>query len=189
MVLTHYHEDHAGGLPWLLARVEVGELLLPQLLGSEQESLQKEVLDLAARCGVAVRYIEAPWASALGDAVLTVYPPAAEGGVNEMGLTILCSAGEYDFLITGDMNASTEKKLVAQYELPDIEVLAAGHHGSKYSTSEELLSAVTPELGIISVGQNRFGHPTQEVIDRMTAAGMEIRRTDEEGNILVQVGW
>lgn len=189
VVLTHYHEDHAGGLPWLLARVEVGELLLPQLLGSEQESLQKEVLDLAARCGVAVRYIEAPWASALGDAVLTVYPPAAEGGVNEMGLTILCSAGEYDFLITGDMNASTEKKLVAQYELPDIEVLAAGHHGSKYSTSEELLSAVTPELGIISVGQNRFGHPTQEAIDRMTAAGMEIRRTDEEGNILVQVGW
>ncbi len=187
VVLTHYHEDHAGGLPWLLARVEVGELLLPQLLGSEQEGLQREVLALAARYGVAVRYIETPWASVMGNGVLTVYPPVAEGGVNEMGLTILCSAGEYDFLITGDMNASTEKKLIAQYELPDIEVLAAGHHGSRYSTSEELLSAVTPELGIISVGQNRFGHPTREAMDRMTAAGMEIRRTDEEGNILVQV--
>ena len=189
VILTHYHDDHAGGLPWLLARVEVGELLLPQLLGSEQEDLQREVLSLAAQYGTAVRYIESPWASALGEAVLTVYPPVAEGGVNEMGLTVLCSAGAWDFLITGDMNAATEKKLIDQYQLPDVEVLAAGHHGSRYSTSRELLEAVTPEVGIISVGQNRFGHPTQEAMDRMTDAGMEIRRTDEEGSILIQVGY
>ena len=125
----------------------------------------------------------------MGDGVLTVYPPVAEGGVNEMGLTILCTAGDFDFLITGDMNASTEKKLAALYELPDVEVLLAGHHGSKNSTSQELLEAVTPEVGIVSVGQNRFGHPTPEAMGRMTEAGMEIRRTDEEGNILIQVGW
>ena len=106
-----------------------------------------------------------------------------------MGLTVLCSAGAWDFLITGDMNAATEKKLIDQYQLPDVEVLAAGHHGSRYSTSRELLEAVTPEVGIISVGQNRFGHPTQEAMDRMTDAGMEIRRTDEEGSILIQVGY
>ena len=47
---------------------------------------------------------------------------------------------------------------------------------------------MTPEVGIISVGQNRFGHPTQEAMDRMTGAGMTLRRTDEEGNILIQVG-
>ena len=69
-----------------------------------------------------------------------------------------------------------------------MEVLLAGHHGSKGSTSQELLEAVTPEVGIISVGQNRFGHPTQEAMDRMAGAGMALRRTDEEGNILIQVG-
>ena len=91
-------------------------------------------------------------------------------------------------VITGDMNDSTEKKLVKKYGLPDVEVLLAGHHGSRYSTSQELLEAVTPEMGIISVGQNRFGHPTQEAMDRMIQAGMKLRRTDEEGNILIQVG-
>ncbi len=189
VVLTHYHEDHAGGLPWLLARVETEEFLLPQLSGSEQEDLQQDVLSLAEEYGVAVRYIESPRSAALGDAVLTVYPPVAEGGANEMGLTILCTAGEFDILITGDMNDSTEKKLVKKYGLPDVEVLLAGHHGSRYSTSQELLEAVTPEVGIISVGQNRFGHPTQEAMDRMTEAGMTLRRTDEEGSILIQVGW
>lgn len=189
IILTHYHDDHAGGLPWLLARVEADELLLPQLMDSEQGDLQRTVLDLAARYGTRVRYIEAPWSTALGDAVLTVYPPLTEGGGNEAGLTALCSAGDFDILATGDMSAATEERLVSVYELPDIEVLLAGHHGSKYSTSEELLEAVTPEVGIISVGQNRFGHPTQEAMDRMTEAGMALRRTDREGNILIQVSW
>ena len=172
----------------MLARVKAEEFLLPQLSGSDQEGLQQDVLALAEAHGAAARYIETPRSAALGEGVLTVYPPVAEGGVNEMGLTVLCTAGEYDFLITGDMNASTEKKLAALYELPDVEVLLAGHHGSKGSTSQELLEAVTPEVGIISVGQNRFGHPTQEAMDRMAGAGMALRRTDEEGNILIQVG-
>ena len=189
IILTHYHDDHADGLPWLLARVEAEQILLPQLFDGEQGALQQEVLDLANHYGVTVRYIERPESKALGNAELTVYPPVTEGSGNEAGLTILCCAGEYDFLVTGDMNDSTEKKLIAKYKLPDIEVLLAGHHGSKYSTSAELLEAVTPEVGIISVGRNTFGHPTQEAMDRMTDAGMEIRRTDEEGNILIQVGW
>lgn len=189
IILTHYHDDHADGLPWLLAQVEAEQILLPQLSDDEQDALQREILDLADRYGVTARYIQRPESRALGDGELTVYPPVTEGSGNEAGLTILCRAGEYDFLITGDMNDATEKKLVEKYELPDIEVLVAGHHGSKYSTSAELLEAVTPEVGIISVGRNTFGHPTQEAIDRMSDAGMDVRRTDEEGNILIQVGW
>lgn len=189
VALTHYHEDHAAGLPWLLARVEAEGFLLPQLFDSEQGALQQEVLDLAARYGAAVRYIQQPQAAVFGDGVLTAYPPVAEGSGNEAGLTVLCSAGDFDFLITGDMNAATERKLVEQYELPDIEVLLAGHHGSRHSTSEELLEAVTPEMGVISVGQNSFGHPTPEAMARMTDAGMTLRRTDAEGNILIQAGW
>ena len=85
------------------------------------------------------------------------------------------------------MNAAAERSLVEAYPLPDIEVLLAGHHGSKYSTSEELLSAVTPEVGVISVGENRFGHPTQEAMGRMAAAGMDLYRTDWQGTVIIRI--
>ena len=63
-----------------------------------------------------------------------------------------------------------------------------GHHGSKNSTCAELLEAVTPEAGVISVGENnRYGHPTAEALERLTAAGADIYRTDRQGNILIRV--
>jgi len=188
VALTHYHEDHAGGLGELLARVEVGQLLLPQLLGSEdQGDLQREVLALAERYAVPVTYVERPVQVDLGQAALSAYPPLGDGGTNEVGLTFLCTAGDFDVLITGDMGSSTERALVETYDLPDIEVLMVGHHGSKYSTSEELLKVVTPEVGIISVGENSFGHPTAEAMERMAFRGMELYRTDLQGNIVVRV--
>lgn len=189
MVLTHYHEDHAGGLGELLARMKIGELLLPQLSDNEdQGTLQAEVLLLAEKYGVPVTYVEEPYCEAMGEAELTVYPPLTEGDINEEGLTILCTAGDFDVLITGDMGSTTEKLLVETYDLPDIEVLVVGHHGSKYATTEELLEAVTPEIGVISVGENNFGHPTAEAMDRMAWQGMTLYRTDLQGNIVIQVG-
>ena len=179
-----------GGLDAVvLARVEVETLLLPQLRESEgQAALQAEVLALAEEHGVGVSYVEEPRQAALGEAALTVYPPLSAGDANEEGLSVLCTAGAFDLLITGDMAASTERELIAAYGLPDIEVLFAGHHGSKFSTSEELLEAVTPEAGVISVGaRNTFGHPSREAMERMAFAGMTLYRTDEQGDIIIQV--
>ena len=112
---------------------------------------------------------------------------APDKGANELGLTILCSLGDFDTLITGDMDAKTETKLVETYDLPDIEVLLVGHHGSKYSTGTTLLESVTPEAGVISVGDNSYGHPTEEALLRLTDAGMTVYRTDMQGNILITV--
>ena len=62
-----------------------------------------------------------------------------------------------------------------------------GHHGSRYSTGKALLEAVTPEIGVISVGQNTYGHPAPETMDRMARRGMTLYRTDLQGNILIRV--
>ena len=99
----------------------------------------------------------------------------------------MCSAGDYDALITGDMAGSTEKLLVERYSMPDIELLIVGHHGSKYSSTTDFLDALQPETAVISVGDNHYGHPTREALLRLVAAGCEIYRTDLQGNILLTV--
>ena len=62
-----------------------------------------------------------------------------------------------------------------------------GHHGSKYATSEALLESCAPEVGIISVGTNSYGHPTEEAMQRMVRRGMTLYRTDMQGNITIRI--
>ena len=113
-------------------------------------------------------------------------PVEGRGESNELGLTVLAGSGEFDALITGDMGGDTERRLLALTELPDLELLVAGHHGSAGSTTSELLETTGPELALISVGAgNRYGHPAQDTLVRLNDAGAAIYRTDLHGTILV----
>ena len=179
VILTHFDDDHINGVEHLLARMDVKTLTVPETDGPARDV----VLDLAAVYGVAVETVTEETALPFGDAELTIFPPLGTGGSNELGLTVLATAGENDFLVTGDMERATEKKLIETYNLPDIEVLMAGHHGSKGSTSEELLEAVTPETVIISVGSNSYGHPAEDTLRRLARAGCAVYRTDHHGTV------
>ena len=124
----------------------------------------------------------------LGAASLTVYPPVAEGDMNEECLSVLCTAGSFDALFTGDMDANTEYLLIASHRLPDIEVLMAGHHGSRYSTGGDLLAEVKPEIAVVSCGAgNSYGHPHEEALRRIADAGASVCRTDLQGTIHITV--
>lgn len=108
--------------------------------------------------------------------------------MNEECLSVLCSAGAFDVLFTGDMDADSEYRLIASHPLPDVEVLVAGHHGSRYSTGGDLLAEVRPEAAVISCGaENRYGHPHRETLIRLARAGARIYRTDLQGNIHIIV--
>ncbi len=186
VVLSHYHADHCNGLAALLARVEVDRLVLPDIEADDET--REDVLALAARYGIPVDFVRQTEHIPLGSAVLTVYPPVAEGDMNEEGLTVLCTTGHFDALFTGDMDANTEYRLIATYPLPDIEVLMVGHHGSRYSTGGDLLAEVKPETGIVSCGTgNSYGHPHREALRRLAEAGVEVYRTDLQGNIYITV--
>ena len=179
VILTHFDDDHINGVEHLLARMDVKTLTVPETDGPARDA----VLNLAAVYGVAVETVTEETALPFGDAELTIFPPLGTGGSNELGLTVLATAGENDFLVTGDMERATEKKLIETYNLPDIEVLMAGHHGSKGSTSEELLEAVTPETVIISVGSNSYGHPAEDTLRRLARAGCAVYRMDHHGTV------
>ena len=98
---------------------------------------------------------------------------------------MLCSQGEFDLLITGDADSFVEQMLVKYYPIPDLELLMVGHHGSKHSTSARLLDVLRPELAVISVGYNSYGHPAPEVLERLESSGAQVWRTDLSGPITV----
>ena len=186
VVVTHYHADHTNGLYEVLRRIPVQTIYLPDI--EDEYGVRERLVSLAEEKGAQVTYVTKETADTLGDTILTIYPPVQSGGdLNELGLTALASAGDFDLLITGDMSGSTEKKLVETYALPDIEVLVVSHHGSRYSSNIRFLKAVTPEAAVISVGDNNYGHPSEETLQRLLAVGVDIWRTDQQGTIRITV--
>ena len=187
LVLTHYHDDHANGIPRLLERVEAGALAVPDV--EPDSPLRAEILALAEERGIPVRFIrEDVRLTGGGDLSLTLFAPFAQGETNEEGLTVLASVGDFDLLITGDMDGEVEQLLLDQTQLPDLELLVAGHHGSKYSTTQALLDALRPEEAVISVGaDNLYGHPAPETLDRLESAGVRVWRTDCNGTVTLRM--
>ena len=185
LVLTHCHDDHANGVPELFARLDVSNLVLPAL-AEDESAYRGEILSLAQEHGAAVTLLSDNRALSLGETTLTLYAPLGDGGANEEGLFVLATCGDFDLLVTGDANSFVESLLVKYGHLPDIEVLAAGHHGSKSSTSADFLDAVTPETCLISVGYNTYGHPADETLSRLAERGIDIYRTDLMGNLTVR---
>lgn len=189
VVATHPEADHITGLIDVIERYNVEQFVVNSV-GKDSnvfKEFQKAVLDE----GGDIYFLKQ------GDEIklealkmIVLWPQSQEKvlgvttaneGVNETSITLQLSYGDFDALFTGDISSETEALL----ELTDTEVLKVAHHGSKYSTSEEFLKQTTPELAVISVGKNRFGHPTEEVLGRLSELGVKILRTDEKGEVEV----
>ena len=177
IILTHYDRDHAGGVANLLTRIDADALYLPDCLDTDGYSIP-----LLTRENTLL--VDGNMEIAFGDVKISLI--TSDYGItnNESGLCVLFQRQDCDILITGDRNIYGERDMLRQIDLPDLEVLIVGHHGSKYSTCTELLEAGRPDIAIISVGENSYGHPTQEVLQRLREYGCEIYRTDENGTVV-----
>ncbi|MBQ4321218.1 MAG: ComEC/Rec2 family competence protein [Oscillospiraceae bacterium] len=182
LVLTHFHDDHANGVSQLFARVPVEAVALP-MPAAEDAERAGEILQLANDHGCGVLWITERTRITFGEARAEILPPIGEEDENERCLTVVLSAGEYDAVITGDLPGSLEMQLTAAYDLPDAELLVAGHHGSVSSTTQELLETITPEAAAISVGANGYGQPAEVILRRLQSAGIAVYRTDEDGTV------
>ncbi len=178
IILTHYDTDHAGGAEQLLGRIPADKIYLPVFAG---ESILRDSLVAKYRekiCWVAEKYC-------IESANITIYPSKDIEDDNESSLCILFQPENCDILITGDRSAEGEMSLLKNKDIPDLEILVAGHHGSKNSTSWEFLNQTRPEIVIISVGaDNRYGHPSWETLERLNQFGCKVYRTDLEGTII-----
>jgi len=213
VVLSHPQADHMTGLIEVFERYEVKKMLvgnvvndtaefwkLRELVIAEKtevyEPIQGKRLKLGSR-GRGARQVEFEvlWPAEKGgnslawkgegnekrEKVLGIYDDKSD--VNEISIVLQGSFGKFDFLLTGDIGKQIEKMLMALDVIEEVELLKIAHHGSKYSSGEEFLEIVKPEIAVISVGKNSFGHPTKEVLGLLGEVGVEVLRTDEKGMI------
>ena len=185
LVLTHFDGDHYNGVKQLFARMDIDQVAIPDV--ETEYGRMEALLQLAEEEGAIVTYVTSQTEVTLGQAELTLFPPLGSGTSNEEGLFVLCSAEDFDVLITGDADSFVEKMLLKYYNIPDIELLMVGHHGSSGSTCEELLDELRPELAVISVGYNTYGHPSDRVLNLLTERNIHIYRTDTMGSVTIEV--
>ncbi len=192
VVLTHPHPDHFGGLATALPHLEVGELWdsgqgEDEGAGATYAGL---IAGLRAR-GVPVKRpadLCGPARSIGGAQVEVIAPcPRPEPGTsaNDGSIVLRLSFGRHAALLVGDAEHAAEAHLIASGRDLRADVIKVGHHGSRTSTGDAFLRAVSPALATISSGvRNRFGHPTREVLARLAARGVATLRTDRGGEIL-----
>lgn len=191
IVLTHPHLDHIGGAPALISEMNVRGVLDPSWATGSSDYLA--VLQAARSSG-------ASWWPALdgqsfevdGVRVRVLHPDPGTvdrdrlSDENDLSVVLLLEWGEAAVLLTGDAPAGVEGRILD--EVPHLTVLKVGHHGSRTSTSRELLERARPSVALIPVGDgNQFEHPHSEVVRRLRNAGTDIYRTDRDGDIQLTI--
>ena len=178
VVATHADLDHAGGMPAVLEAFPVGELWIGH--PEPQRPAWQAVEAVARRRGIPIREVRRGEHARLGtlriDVLHPTFEPLSDGNADSVAL-LLSDRDAPWILLLGDVPASVERDL----PVPPTPLLLAPHHGSATSSSADLLRAARPEVVVVSVGRNRYGHPAASVVQRLTAAGVPFLTTLDHG--------
>ena len=200
VVITHPDSDHINGICTMLEEAAQGGigirvLYLPDVGEKGRNEEYHRMEELAAEAGTVVRYIGSGDRLKYGKVMLTCLHPEKGWDTDEINAysTVLhLSYGDFTALFTGDLEGEGERRVEEMVrgadKLQDITLLKAAHHGSRYSTGEDLLRELKPKLALISSGRgNRYGHPHAELTGRLEDAGCRILGTQESGAVTVYV--
>lgn len=197
VLISHGDSDHMNGVKDLIERrkigIEIGTLVLPM-----QEAWDEalcSLADMARQAGIQVAAIGPGQGIQEKEAALSCIQPAKGDEIqpgNEASMVLALSSGEFDMLLSGDVEGKGEEllteRLTKTEQARTWEVLKVAHHGSRNSTSERFLQSVQPAFAIISAGeQNRYGHPHQETLVRLKERGIKIYSTQDKGAVMIEV--
>lgn len=187
VVLTHPHADHAAGLIEVIKRYPVREFLFNGM--AYDSETYNTLLQIINDKHLNVATADANHDYILGETRLDIiYPSIDDQPFNDPNDSSIVSDfryGNFELLLTGDISTKIEAELMQRGLLSDIDILKIAHQGSRTSTSQSLIDITQPEVGIISVGRNKFGHPHMEVVDRLQQSNIHLYRTDKNGTIEV----
>ena len=178
VLATHPDADHIAGLIEVFSLYEVERFYWNGFVHDTQTF--RDLMAAAQAEGSVVTVPRAGDTIALGNLSFdVVHPLTLSGDSNVDSIVLQLRCGAVDVLLTGDAETPSEDDMLASGALVDLDVLKVGHHGSRTSTSDAFLTLVSPEVGVISAGlNNQYGHPHPEVVDLLTAAGVELWFTD-----------
>lgn len=181
LVLTHGDYDHIGEAINLVENFKVEKVIFNCGPYNALENELIEVLDKKK-----IKYYTCIKELNIDNNKLHFLQTKEYDNENENSNVIYMELNGYKFMFMGDASVTTEKEIMNKYNLPDIDVLKVGHHGSKTSSSKEFINVINPEYSIISVGKNnRYGHPNKEVLENLENS--KIYRTDLDGSIMFKI--
>lgn len=186
LVATHPHNDHIGSMTKVVQHYDLGAVYMPRV--SHNTKTYENLCTAILEKGLTAKAAKGGTVIDLGDDVkVTALAPNSDeySDLNNYSVVIRLEYGDVSFLLAGDAEKASEKEMLKEYpEMLDCDVLKVPHHGSDSSSSEEFIDAVSPVYAAIPCdNENDYGHPAEEVTDRLTEHGVTYYRSDVNGTI------
>ena len=185
-IITHPHEDHAGGGGAVLSSVEVKKVYMN---GETSNSyFFEKLVDCMIEMNITPQIPEVGTIYEIGPFKLEFLSPSRDyGNTNDNSLVVTVAYKDIKALFMGDAERVVEADLVKNGADIRSDIIKVGHHGSRYASSAEFLNVVYPSLAIIQCGKNNsYGHPHKEALERIGECGAEILRNDDVGSIVIR---
>lgn len=188
VIATHPDQDHIAGLVNVLKNYQIGAVMEngqdndTQVYKKLEEVIEKNKIEkIIGEAGMTIRVGDDVWMNILNPNKESL---EQEKDTNANSIVAKLNFGKNSFLFTGDLPTKEEEKLIQKNTDLDADILKVGHHGSKYSTGDNFLDKISSREAVISVGKNNsYGHPHEEVLERLNKRGVKIWRTDEIGDV------
>ena len=181
LILSHGDYDHMGEAINLVNNFKVEKVIFNC---GEFNDLEKELIKILDK--KKIKYYSCIKELNIDKNKLYFLQTKEYDNENDNSNVIYTELNGYKFMFMGDASVTTEKEILDKYNLPNIDVLKVGHHGSKTSSSKSFINEINPKYSVISVGKNnRYGHPNKEVLENLDKS--KIYRTDQDGSIMFMI--
>ncbi len=187
VVATHPHADHIGGMAEVINAFEVKKIYMPK--APHTSVTFEHLLQTISEKGLQIQTAKAgKIIFDYGDLEAIFLAPNSDEytDLNNYSAVVMLTYKDMRFLFMGDAESESEKEILSAGFDVDADVLKVGHHGSSSSTTQDFLKEVSPSIAVISVGiNNSYGHPDDDVLERLNKAHINVHRTDESGTIVI----
>ena len=187
LVLTHLDADHIGNATYVIENFKVDTVVLG-LDCVATTKMAKELMETIDAKDISVMQVKMGDSFTLGSLQNTVIAPVEDySDANENSIIIKATYGSTSVMLTGDAEKKSESDMLKKWSADALksDILKVGHHGSDSSTTDAFLNAVSPEIAVISCGEdNKFDHPKPEILEKLENKGVVIYRTDIDGSII-----